>query len=126
MVMYKYEVQFNYPDEFNTSFSRKIVEVTYPKKVNSLRQTYGFDGIGKNELLLKAVLALGLEPQLVPAISDRTKLNLEDYALKYLGETEEVMDNLNRKSPGANLFQVITYPIRLVLRLVKRILFFWL
>jgi hypothetical protein len=102
------------------------VEVTYPKKVNSLRQTYGFDGIGKNELLLKAVLALGLEPQLVPAISDRTKLNLEDYALKYLGETEEVMDNSKRKSPGANLFQVITYPIRLVWRLVKRILFFWL
>jgi len=87
--MHKYEVRFKYNNKSGGCTSKTAV-ITFPKRVYSFSEVYGNDGKGNNEILTKAVNELGLNPDMVEAISDRNKLDGSWYNLKYLGEESDI------------------------------------
>jgi hypothetical protein len=127
--MYKYEVEFKYnlgtgPHPGSTS---KKVEITFPKRVYAFTDAYGDDGKGKNEILTKAVNDLGLDPNMVEAIADRNKLDGGWYKLRYLGEEGDSKTKKVEKSKSEkSIFEPLwAFPFKLIWRLIKGILFFW-
>ncbi len=129
--MYKYEVRFKYNTDKNGGCASKTATITFPKRVYAFTDVYGNDGKGNNEILTKAVNELGLDPNMVEAISDRNKLDGGWYKLTYLGEEGDSDNKKSKKEEKSksnkSIFEPLwAFPFKLIWRLIKGILFFWM
>lgn len=84
--MHKYEVQFKFNTDSNGGYTSKTAQIALKKRYFSFSDAYGNDGKGNNEILLKAAAEVGLNPNMVDAISDKSKLDEGWYKLIYLGQ----------------------------------------
>ena len=129
--MYKYEVRFKYNTDANGNGVAKTVQITLPKRFNALTDAYGSDQKGQNEILIKAVNELRLDPNMVEAMWDRTKIYGGMYELKYLGEEGAATNNKSKKEEKSKSAKSIfvplwAFPFKLIWRIIKGILFFWM
>jgi hypothetical protein len=126
--MHKYEVQFKFNTDSNGGCTSKTAQISLNKRYFAFTDAYGNDGKGNNEILLKAVEELGLNPNMVDAISDKSKLDGGWYKLTYLGQEGNEKKNKKEKTkPTKSIFNPLwAFPFKLIWRIIKGVLFFWL
>lgn len=127
--MHKYEIKFKYNTDSNGGCTSKTALINLPKRYFAFSDAYGSDGKGNNEILLKAVNELGLDPSNVDAIYDKTKLDGGWYNLKYIGKEDNTKNQkaVKEVKPKKSFWTPAwAIPFKIIWFLIRRILFFWI